>query len=79
MTRSWTFVAALSSAILTTGCANWMTSTKRIDLEKSSYAIDVKQRIAFVKSRPGFKPEEPAGRVICTEPSPDHHHAARRI
>jgi hypothetical protein len=49
--------------MLMTGCAGLFTSTKAINLDGSSYALDVKQRVVFSKAR--------NGKVICAEPSPD--------
>lgn len=48
------------------GCAYLTTFTRAVDLENTSYAMDIKQRVVVSKAR------DAAGlRVVCAEPSPD--------
>lgn len=56
---------ALAAAFALAGCADLTTSTKQVDLNGKSIAIDVKQRIVFSQKRMDGQ------LVTCPEPSPD--------
>ncbi|WP_288253343.1 hypothetical protein [uncultured Hydrogenophaga sp.] len=47
------------------GCAYLTTYTRAIDLQKQSYAVDIKQRVVVSKEKDG------GVKVVCAEPSPD--------
>lgn len=53
------------------GCANLFTSTKSIELDKKSYALDVKQRVVVSKRLDVYRDGKGDVQVVCTEPSPD--------
>jgi hypothetical protein len=60
----------LTTAILATmlpGCASFNTSTKSVNLQSRSVALDVKQRMVISQKRNNGV----TGQVICAEPSPD--------
>lgn len=60
--------------MLTSGCAYFTNYTRSIDLNQSSYALDVKQRVVFSQTRDAVNAADGKSikkRVICAEPSPD--------
>ena len=63
-------LVGVMSGVALSGCANLFTSTKDIDLEKNSYALDVKQRVVVSKKLDLYG-DGKVLQVVCTEPSPD--------
>lgn len=52
------------------GCAYFTNYTRGIDLNNTSYAMDVKQRVVFSQKRK-YADDSVGFNVICAEPSPD--------
>ncbi len=62
------------TALMLQGCAYFTNYTREVQLDKTSYALDVKQRVVFSQERLSVSPKTgqlERARVICAEPSPD--------
>jgi len=67
-------VLPLGLVLVTPGCAYLTNYTRAIELDRSSYSLDVKQRVVFSQERivnGEFGAPPVTKRVICAEPSPD--------